>query len=313
MSKNKEPELVIQQLLHGYRDGHSLIVSSINLSAEAKRIVGVLSDMSGPSMQKGFEEYITGYPLIEFAMYAISKTWYAAEMPRPGSVWTHTLLISFSDLPKIKNADVLLNCFRRPDAKSKKFGADYGDSIIINSISDCEGITNSIEIPLTKCQIIISELYENSNTSLIIKSENSKRYESLILALWLQQWPRLRRQFSFCTGAIYPRSIEDDYFDIQVSPQRIESSFDLNSNFTIIEPDMNFQSISLLEWSEIAAKDLKEPSPLRDYLREYGADSGSTRSSFINLVRSFIYFTSDDDKKVESLITRLSMLFPNEG
>ena len=44
-------------------------------------------------MVPGFESYLTAYPLPRSSLVAFARTWTAPEMPRPGCVWTHTLLI----------------------------------------------------------------------------------------------------------------------------------------------------------------------------------------------------------------------------
>jgi hypothetical protein len=301
--------IVLHQLLHGYEDGHSLIGSSINLGSDIKRLIGVLSDMSGPNMQKGFEEYITGYPLSSIGMYALAKTWYAFEMPRPGSVWTHTLLIPFSDLPKFESSAELLIYFRRPNAevRGKKTFSDYNEPISV--VSDNDRGANDIELGITES--ILRVLYQNSDNSIILKSDNSKIYEEIILSIWLQQWPRLRRNFSFCTGAIYPRNIENRSFDLQACPGRIESSVDLNTNYHVLDPLSIKSSNNESRWSLLAAQDIQHPSPLREYLRIYGADSSSTRASFVRLVNSYIYLTSFESKRtIHDLVDTLSSLFP---
>ncbi len=74
----------IHQAVHGYQDGHRLLSSSTPLGSEPARVMLVLSDMSGPSMQPGFDEYVTGYPLAGTDYFVFAKTWYAPEMRRPG-------------------------------------------------------------------------------------------------------------------------------------------------------------------------------------------------------------------------------------
>src|SRR5207249_9285845 len=82
--------VLLHQLLHGYADGHRLIEGSFKPQGDLTRLMLRMSDLSGSSMVSGFEEYLTGYPLISNDAYALAKTWYAPEMPRPGCVWTHT-------------------------------------------------------------------------------------------------------------------------------------------------------------------------------------------------------------------------------
>src|SRR5438876_8310569 len=102
------------QTLHGYANGHTLLQSSVRLSAEAERTMLSMSDMSGPGMRPGFESYLTAYDLPTERMYVVARTWYASEMPRPGCVWTHSLLMANDDVSKVSDAHSLLKLFRRP-------------------------------------------------------------------------------------------------------------------------------------------------------------------------------------------------------
>ena len=90
--------IIVEQMLFGYNNGHSLINSSLKKSLMRQRDVDFLSDASG--MGK-FSNYITCYPIIEDGYYVFAKTWYADEMQRPGCVWTHVILISFDDLKRV--------------------------------------------------------------------------------------------------------------------------------------------------------------------------------------------------------------------
>ena len=74
----------VHQVLHGYDGGHRLLASSIDLSPSTQRLLLVASDMSGPRMYKGFETYITGYPMKKSGYYALARTWEAEEFSRPG-------------------------------------------------------------------------------------------------------------------------------------------------------------------------------------------------------------------------------------
>ena len=92
----------LQQTLHGYSEGHRLLASSIDLPTRDAKTVLMMSDASGPAATIGEEGYLTGYPLPESGHYALARTWAAPEMPRPGCVWTHTILIDFSDIPALR-------------------------------------------------------------------------------------------------------------------------------------------------------------------------------------------------------------------
>src|ERR1700733_11540174 len=106
--------VIIHQCLHGYSNGHQLLATSIELPADVKRLLLFQSDLTGSNIQPGFENYLTGYPVLNTQYYAVGKTWYASELPRPGCVWTQTLLIELVDLGKIAELVSLANLFSRP-------------------------------------------------------------------------------------------------------------------------------------------------------------------------------------------------------
>src|ERR1700722_18657090 len=112
---NTIPAVVVGQTLHGYSDGHRLIAASaVDVTSRDAKTMLVMSDASGPSTRTSSLGYLTGYPLVESGLYALARTWSAPEMPRPGCVWTHTLLIDFSDLAVLTSMSELLGAFRRP-------------------------------------------------------------------------------------------------------------------------------------------------------------------------------------------------------
>jgi hypothetical protein len=94
MNSNEKLTIRIHQLLHGYDEGHRLLAGSIKPDAQSAKSLVALSDLSGQGEAPGSFGYITGYPLPQMNAYALARTWLAPEMPRPGCVWTHTLLIN---------------------------------------------------------------------------------------------------------------------------------------------------------------------------------------------------------------------------
>ena len=104
----------LHQALHGYAEGHRQLAASVALKQRDVKTMLVLSDLSGPGAQIDEAGYLTGYPLTDSKKYALARTWAAAEMRRPGCVWTHTLLIDFADLATLADTAELLALFRRP-------------------------------------------------------------------------------------------------------------------------------------------------------------------------------------------------------
>jgi hypothetical protein len=86
---------------------------------------------------------------------------------------------------------------------------------------------------------------------------------AICTSLWEQQWPRLRRDFAFCSGAIEPRRLPDRTFDLLAAPP---GSHPVTAAQTSETPVVR----ALLE-------DLAVPGSLRQYLWQVGADSSRRR------------------------------------
>lgn len=204
----------VHQAVHGYRDGHRLLSNSMPLSADAARSMLVLSDMSGPSMQPGFDEYLTGYPLTGSDFFVLAKTWYAPEMQRPGCVWTHSLLIPRGQVSRIA-AKCLLERFWRPQLEGVEKAAampivlDHRHSIE----SDGAGF-NDRAVMATLVEAILGQ-----PRSVIVFVDTATQLEASILRLWETLWPAERARFSFCTGALLPRSNSGALLDLQAVPR----------------------------------------------------------------------------------------------
>ena len=99
--------LQLHQALHGYADGHQQLALSTALKPRDQKKLLTFSDISGSGARFGEEGYLTGYPLSESGFFALGRTWPAPEMPRPGCVWTHTLLIDFTDLAALESLNTL--------------------------------------------------------------------------------------------------------------------------------------------------------------------------------------------------------------
>ena len=54
----------VEQTLHGYKDGHRLLASSVKLDAASARSMLVLSDMLTSVLRTGEQSYVSGYPVL---------------------------------------------------------------------------------------------------------------------------------------------------------------------------------------------------------------------------------------------------------
>jgi hypothetical protein len=261
----------LHQALHGYVDGHRQLALSAGLKAGDQRTLLALSDISGPGAGLDDGGYLTGYPLPDSGMFALARTWPAPEMPRPGCVWTHTLLIDFDDLAEMRSLTELASFFRRP-----------------SSIGEAQSYARPEPAPVRLsephffgAQIwarrVLAALYGEAKSPIIAGNPGPDR-DFVVLALWSQQWPRLRRSFRFCTFAAEDRSIEGAGFDLQVLPPRDRS---FRSRFRAVF-DADSASQGPAAWVDLALKDLEQPDVdgLRTFLRTLGSDASGGREAF---------------------------------
>lgn len=267
-------KIEIHQALHGYAEGHGLIGSSLDLDRTAMKKMAIMSDLGGEYPGPSFDPYITGYPLASAGWYVLARTWYAEEMPRPGCVWTHSLLISFPDLAQIWQLRNLSGLFRRPiaahDFEPRPLSLDMEQSS--EPRWEADGIAASI-----------IELLYTQDAPVVLPATDSSTYEPLILAVWEQQWPRLRRIFSFSGASTRLRSYHRNIIDLQVMPAaRLRSGRDL---FVVAQPSSQASDA----WVDLARRDLGcTATKFQAFLRVYGADLPAERCYFARLSRAFV-------------------------
>jgi hypothetical protein len=214
----------IHQAIHGYRDGHRLLSSSSPLSADATRAMLVLSDMSGPSMQPGFDEYLTGYPLPGSEFFVLAKTWYAPEMQRPGCVWTHSLLIPRAQVSNVPTA-CLLEMFRRPQLE----GVEKAAATRITLRDEARGDSRGDGFGDRAVAAALVGAVLGQPRPVLVAVDTAAQLETVMLRLWEELWPAERARFSFCTGALMPRSNAGALLELQAVPRAIPPSQFRNS------------------------------------------------------------------------------------
>ena len=267
---NLEPEIRLHQALHGYADGHCQLALSASLKPRDQKRLLALSDISGPGACLEDDGYLTGYPLLESGFFALGRTWPAPEMPRPGCVWTHTLLIRLTDLAALNTLTGLLAMFRRPPGIRAAPG--YAEPTIFSTnVPICF-------TPFTEdwARRVIAGLYGQPRRRIVATGYGG--VDSVVLALWSQQWPRLRRSFSFCTLATRDRSDQNGSFDLQIFP---DSDRSIRTRFTGAL-DADSAAFGAGRWVDDAIDDLVQPNGtrLRDLFRRLGADIRVGREAF---------------------------------
>lgn len=281
----RELNIIVNQALHGYQNGHQLLAASTNLSLKAKRTLLFQSDLTG-SIQVGFESYITGYPIKETNHYVFARTWYAQEMERPGCVWTHSLLLDLADIGKLPDLSILNSLFKRP--KINSFDS-YNSELIFDAVKISIALKKNESEINDYMGAIMEALYQSPNTTCLIPQNSSQNLENEILNIWSEQWPRLRRNFTFCTGALNLKVLEGEEYDLQIIPEKLTSNINRQSKNSNV---VNFEQTHFDDWLNILKKyDRKE---IHRFLWTFGADVEGKRSNYIPLLKLFQSLHSPD-------------------
>lgn len=268
------PPSKIHQLLHGYSRGHTLLGGSLNLPPDIQRQLILLTDLSGATSVKGFESYLTGYPLAKIGYFAIARTWTAPEMRRPGCVWTHTLLLDIPTLSVIEKFAQIETLFRRPAGVEEEKFESYSETIRNLPVADGPFQTNLVGQEAPDKRILsqtLSILYETPKRPVVLLSDASNTFEELATSIWLQQWPDLRKSFSFCTGAMSPRQQNNALFDLQISPRAVARNVRRDAaSAIVIDSDSN--ATESPKWVGTLVHDFVSDghTPLRKFLTRIG-------------------------------------------
>lgn len=307
ISNNSEDDIQIHQLLYGYSDGHCLLSGSLKPSGQPERTLLALSDLSHQGCVTDEQSYITGYPLSEMGSYVLSRTWLATEMPRPGSVWTHTLIIDYADLASL-NPFSLLKLFKRPHTVDD--GCSYCNPLILRNDVSLDQLSEHQLI--TPMYHLLNGLYTEPNQQIYAQNIDQSVVERLCLSLWFQQWPRLRRNFRFCTCSSSDRSRGSERFDIQFYPQ--DRTFNISKNgkgnwIDILKPFSGSQE----DWLNTAVEDIfqeSKKSDLRSFLWRYGAESNEGRRIFRPLVQLWEEFENKTHPNLHSVLAIIKDINP---
>ena len=263
---------IVHQALHGYSDGHRLIASSLSLSNAHARTMVVMSDLSGPGVKPDSTGYLTGYPLEGTGKYVLARTWAAPEMQRPGCVWTHSLIIDNADLATLQSADGLRSAFRRPTGPPQK--SEYNEPVLIQSESRLPFFASR-----DRAWKIVNSLYAAPEQIILVDASEAEEDEQLIAAIWMQQWPRLRRAFGFCSLAGIDRSGKGIALDLQFvrsADRHVRAKFpnSVTASDVLMEPDL-----------EPLMADLEghDGARIREFLRKTGGDVEGGRRAMLPL------------------------------
>jgi hypothetical protein len=305
--------ITIEQALFGYRDGHNLVASSVPLEPSTRHFLATVTDSSGPDSAAGFDETFTGLPVPKTDFYALFCTWPAPEMPRPGCVWSHVLLIRLTDLSRIGDLAVLPKLCKRPsiptELQTYQKPIDFDELTL--EISDLE------ILDLSRTVVLLKLLYDQPRDGIVLLDEECSSWIRPIFGVWSQQWPRLRREFTFSSGSLGDRRLGGPPFDLQIAPLHSDrlwrqSEFPtmmVNWTLALSEP----VDAAKMRWLEVASDDLFSGSPhsLRMFLSAYGSDVSKPRAVFISLVTTFYMIALEEPPNWEKVYYHVGKTFSN--
>lgn len=295
----------IEQILHGYKDGHELLASSISLSAKDARYMRIQSDISG---NLSLEDcYIKGYPLLEEKFYVIATTWYAPEMKRPGCVWTHSLLIPFESLFKIHDFKYIIrNLFVRPGIdkvfSSYNKSLDIENNLLVNMNPEIQFLSSSLNQALYN--IFFS--YFAADKPIIAQYTKDTDFWGYILPLWNTLPYNQKNSFSFAIGTTELTKLNGDVNpDIQIlkssnNRQLIKSSiFEVISNLNNKEVSINEDILYLTRLSE------KIPASYSAFLQNFSKDVSGGKQQSLSICKFYKLLTDKNIKISETEIIKL--------
>jgi hypothetical protein len=217
-------------------------------------------------------------------------------------------VVQYSDLARITSAQVLLDFFRRPP------------------LDNLDGYEKALEVPVSfvpnplkaskdLLEVLVSSLY-GSAKPVFVEADSSHALADVILAVWDQQWPRLRRGFSFSTGSLAAREISGKPFDLQVVPHQRAPTIRRSSREAIFVYDGSEPEYPSGDgdWLSTVVDDLSSGNPrseLRSFLLSFGSDFVDGRRGFRSLVEAYLALTKiEPGVGASRLLSEIAELFP---
>lgn len=307
----------INQALFGYTNGHHLLKASQALSNSSLKILEPLSDFSGSNWQHGFEEYIIGCPLPDDKCYALSKTWYAFEMKRPGCVWTHTLLIDYSTLESLREFWPIDILFVKPDALNNLSIDTYAEQICVDtkalSLSDNNNLYEFERVASNQENIIkILFSFFESERPILIAAEEAKEYNEILEFLVVKLSKYFFNNISFCTGSLSNRTINKKTLDIQIVPASISKNIFRNVTNAQVVTDSK-KDTTIPQWVELIFQEfvLQKNVGLENFILSFG-EKYCRRDSLKSFAKAYIIAAYDNSFDIIHYLHTISEGFTSD-
>jgi hypothetical protein len=247
---------------------------------------------------------LAGYPLPSRDFYVLAMTWPAPDIPRPGCVWTHSLLLPAVALG-FANPIHLLNVFRRPSAGEGYEG--YGDGLQVKHQEG--GGVQGADIGET----VLWALYEPPSPPIDLRTAalaGVSRNEFL-LGIWAQLWPDLRMEFSFAVAPSTARRVERHLFDLQITERPQSSSWEQRPGEAAVRTIVRPVTQEVPPWCSSLALDFEKPDSLREFLWNLGPTLPPSRIGVWVLAILWATFSNGGGREaIPSALSAISRAFP---
>jgi hypothetical protein len=204
----------LDEQLHGYRQGHQLLSSTIRLTKDDQDLIDRLSDIAGPlGPDERFAPYITCYPLTGGSHYVVARTWQDLDAPRAGCVRTRSVLVPMSVWIALEDVAEIVSLATEfgatEPAKKRHFNASGPTSL--PKIDPRQGIE------------LVEALFLEERVPIVVF--DAEQPELLTLRIVTALWPGFRRHFAVSTFCRSPRTIARRSFDLVFAPKDARSRF----------------------------------------------------------------------------------------
>lgn len=224
----------IHQAVWGYSNGHRLLASSVPLTNQSTKILEPLSDLSGPEMISAFDGYLTGCPLLSDKYYALSKTWYANEMSRPGCVWTHTLFLDLESEECLQEID-LDSLFQRPNCAEADWKNYYTKPIEVFS----QQVTTTVDAETHQTSIDVFSLVTEHLSPIVVSTHSNLLFNKALELLITEIGIGFFKDISFCTGSFSNRTISRIPLDLQIAPSNLSKLVFRSNQYNVFFADFS--------------------------------------------------------------------------
>ena len=182
--------VAVDQALYGYDRGHRLIAASTAIDKDSSRTLRTVTDLKVGSLSRS---YLTVLPLPAMRRHAFIRTWAAGAGFRPGSVWSHVLLMHLDDLDNFVDFRVVLGQFAKPEIADDKdlpaLRTEYGVPLQLKSFAVERGWAWPPEV----ARQLVAAAYATTEPAEVVL-EPADMYDELLLSLLGQMWPELPTQ-----------------------------------------------------------------------------------------------------------------------